>query len=736
MTLKTEFVLSAKDETQAAFNSVNSALSKVSGSSVNLVNSFKNIGMAATGLAGVGSLAAFKGQIDSAISAMGGLKDAAEKTGASVENLSALKGVAKIGGQDFAAVESTIVKLNKALHGTDDESKGAGKALAALGLDLQKLRTMDPAEAFVEIARAQEKFADGGGKTAALLAIMGKNAAELIPYMHDLAEQQKLVGKVTTDQAKAADEYEKNLKRLTTSWGALSRQMAGAVVGPMKDITDWMVQAQKEGGVLAGVFMGIGAAVTKAFGGEINPGKIADKSANEAFAKVSDLRKQLADAEGGKAKKGWFGESLGIANIDEIKDQLSVAERELKSSIKRRDKIVRGEVEADKPKDTSLNAQNFGATPKEPKGGSVSKQIAPAEALIATLDKQIAVRALDLSTTEKLTAAEKEAAQVMQQIDSGAIKVTASQRALVEGKLQFLVAADKELTQQKEYNDALESSSQAMLTHRQKMIESIAVAENQAEVYGLTEAQLSVVTQARLTDALAIAQANGASEESIKYLEEELKLRSQLSDALVKVDKKRIEQQGAAAEQTNEFAQQAARNIQSSLADFLFDPFANGADKMAQKFGQTIQRMAADAAAAQIGKALFGDMGSGKSGGDSGLVGAAGKWLSSVDWAAMFAFKDGGIMTSAGPLPLNKYANGGIANSPQLAMFGEGASPEAYVPLPDGRNIPVKMQGQGGGNNITINVNSPSGDSAEIRRSAAAGARSALVYMGGARRYA
>uniref|UniRef100_UPI002DD6A5F6 hypothetical protein n=1 Tax=Dokdonella sp. TaxID=2291710 RepID=UPI002DD6A5F6 len=72
MTLKTEFVLSAKDETQAAFNSVNGALSKVSGSSVNLVNSFKNIALAATGLAGVGSLAVFKSQIDSAIAAMGG----------------------------------------------------------------------------------------------------------------------------------------------------------------------------------------------------------------------------------------------------------------------------------------------------------------------------------------------------------------------------------------------------------------------------------------------------------------------------------------------------------------------------------------------------------------------------------------------------------------------------------------------------------------------------------------
>jgi phage-related minor tail protein len=74
-----------------------------------------------------------------------------------------------------------------------------------------------------------------------------------------------------------------------------------------------------------------------------------------------------------------------------------------------------------------------------------------------------------------------------------------------------------------------------------------------------------------------------------------------------------------------------------------------------------------------------------------------------------FKFATGGIMTSDGPLPLKKYARGGIANSPQLAMFGEGSMPEAYVPLPDGRRIPVAMKGGGGGNsvqvdNITINV--------------------------------
>jgi hypothetical protein len=71
---------------------------------------------------------------------------------------------------------------------------------------------------------------------------------------------------------------------------------------------------------------------------------------------------------------------------------------------------------------------------------------------------------------------------------------------------------------------------------------------------------------------------------------------------------------------------------------------------------------------------------------------------------AIAGFADGGIMTSSGPAPLKKYARGGIANSPQLAMFGEGSQPEAYVPLPDGRRIPVAMQGGGGGSNTTVNV--------------------------------
>jgi hypothetical protein len=69
-----------------------------------------------------------------------------------------------------------------------------------------------------------------------------------------------------------------------------------------------------------------------------------------------------------------------------------------------------------------------------------------------------------------------------------------------------------------------------------------------------------------------------------------------------------------------------------------------------------------------------------------------------------FGFANGGIMSGDGPMPLKTYARGGIANSPQMALFGEGSMPEAYVPLPDGRRIPVAMQGGGGGSNVTVNV--------------------------------
>jgi TP901 family phage tail tape measure protein len=54
------------------------------------------------------------------------------------------------------------------------------------------------------------------------------------------------------------------------------------------------------------------------------------------------------------------------------------------------------------------------------------------------------------------------------------------------------------------------------------------------------------------------------------------------------------------------YADQAARNMQSSFADFLFDPFQNGVNGMLLNFVNAIKRMAAEALSAKLFEKLFG----------------------------------------------------------------------------------------------------------------------------------
>lgn len=115
-------------------------------------------------------------------------------------------------------------------------------------------------------------------------------------------------------------------------------------------------------------------------------------------------------------------------------------------------------------------------------------------------------------------------------------------------------------------------------------------------------------------------------------------------------------------------------------------------------FSDMVDSMLADIARMLVYRNITAPLASAVGGMDWGSIGAS--------MAGFFGFAQGGVMTGAGPLPLRAYSAGGIANSPQLALYGEGSRPEAYVPLPDGRSIPVTMTGEGGAKvNIVVNNN-------------------------------
>jgi len=110
-----------------------------------------------------------------------------------------------------------------------------------------------------------------------------------------------------------------------------------------------------------------------------------------------------------------------------------------------------------------------------------------------------------------------------------------------------------------------------------------------------------------------------------------------------------------ATDKMGEFAVQAARNIQQSLGDGLYDILTGNFKDIGARFGEMITRMVADAAAANLASALFGDFD--KSGQLGGWVGSllgsiwpgpsqgnlTGGSLSGATWGPNFTFASGGF---------------------------------------------------------------------------------------------
>ena len=643
-------------------------------------SAFGGVALMFTGLAGALSVGALKGAFDKYVEGAAALDDFGEIVGSTTEKVSGLSAVAKISGTDLGLLQGGMVKLAKSMTEVSDKTSNAGAAFAALGIDPEELKLLDTSDAFKLLAEKLAEYEDGATKTALATALLGKSGAQLLPYMKDLAETGNLVAKVTTEQGAAAEEYEKNLKRLAAAQGAVAKIISAEVLpvanefvktlvdmitktdgvtdatkGMAKDgsITEWAKSAARAAAFVIDSFDGV-QRVVKGVG--ITIAAIAAQAAFLAKGNLAgyksvgaEWRKDLEDI----ASKPQFSDGL------EARLSAMSAGGATTAPGKNKLRFAGGGAEA-----KARRGGKAGGAGKESAGSFTDYDEQVLQRIAGAIEKTDVVKAAELvkqlETLDKLAAAGLDPAIVKAVRDdlTGASKIAADELA----RLNSMLAAT--------------DSSKLEVARKDMLLLTDALTSGR-----IAEAQYLEAVTARL-DGTA-----GKSKE--------------------------------AASEVNEFARQAAQNIQSTLADFLFDPFAEGSDKMLQKFGQTIQRMAADAAAAQIAKALFGDMGSGKSGGDSGLVGAGVSALSKVNWAALFSF-DGGGSTGSGS------RSGGVD--------GKGGFPAILHP---NETVVDHTKGQRmGGNNITIHVNSPSGDSAEIRRSAAAGARSALGFMGGARRYA
>ena len=207
----------------------------------------KNLVNLGAGLIGGASIAAIKGFIDGVTEGAAQLKEFGEKAGTTAEQMSTLGLASKLSGTSLETVTEGLIKLSKGMAGSEDMTGNAGRALKALGIDARDAagNLKDPAVVMKEMAAKLGDFKDGAGKTALAIDAFGKSGAQMLPMLKEMYELGDQVAKVTDEQTRASDDYEKGLKQLSVTKQAMMKTVVMAAIPVMNDFVQTLLEAAK-----------------------------------------------------------------------------------------------------------------------------------------------------------------------------------------------------------------------------------------------------------------------------------------------------------------------------------------------------------------------------------------------------------------------------------------------------------------------------------------------------------
>lgn len=282
-----------------------------------VVDGAKNAALALGVMAAAGA-AAFK-FLESQANEIAKFKQLSEEIGDTAEAIAGLQSAAATSGVAIDTVAAASVKLTAALSKTDDEGKGAGLAIKALGLNLEEFKRLSPVAQLETLAKSFGKFEDGANKTAAAVLLFGRTGASILPFLNDLDDAGGRNVRLTQAQIEAADRFTKQLAALKDEISLAAQQLAGPFISALSDV----IKQFQDASVASGSFLGALRAMANSGLAFEGPIQAVDRLRGE-LAKLEKLRDQ--------PRTEFLGFSFGPdivnleSNIKSLTEALKVAE--------------------------------------------------------------------------------------------------------------------------------------------------------------------------------------------------------------------------------------------------------------------------------------------------------------------------------------------------------------------------------------------------------------------------
>lgn len=585
----------------------------------------------------------------SSIDAADHLLDLSKATGITVETLGGIGFAASQAGSDLDGTASALGKLNLSIAKAAAGDKEAAAAFQLMGVSIKdasgNARTADAV--FADVAGKFETYADGPEAAALANALFGKSYQSILPLLKDggqalqanVAYYQQFGG-VTTATARQADEFNDTLGKIWFQTGRLGRALATELLPGLQAVADDILRAAENSTTFETVAAGVRATLEFI--------AVAAKTAAFGLYFAGSALGALV-ATGQAVLSGDWASVTAISNA--FKEDIARAYKEL-GAFERR---VRN-LDVLSPRDL-LRRQEAGisggaakkAAPTLP-GGSKAQQEQTSEAqrYLDALTKQV-------DETYKLTAAEK-----------ALIETAGGLKGLTPALQEQILARAEQIDASKRLESQLKAEAEQVKAFA---AEQKALAQEGARVFEATRTPVEVLGAE--IDRLNKLLQQGAIDWDT-YGRAQFMAQDKFDESIAKTKK--------GFEEMDSFQKKLADGVQQTLGDGLANALEGNFKGIEQSFISMINRLIAQAIAADLARSLFG--GDAKGGTGAGLVGQAADFFK-----GLFA---GG------------FASGGFIPPGQWGMTGE-RGPE---PVFGGRTgVTVRPASTGGNRPMIVHQN-------------------------------